>query len=125
MRFDRRGKMLLAGLDDGRVIVWSVSRRQWVATFLPVSQYQWITYTREGYFIGANGVEDSVKMFFGRRGRSYSASALTHPRDNPNPEKVAAALILGQEETRGEITARRERKAVAGEMPKLLDAPKT
>ena len=115
--------MLVTGLVDGRVIVWSVPRRRWVATFLPVSRYQWIAYTREGYFIGSNNVEDSVNMYFGRKGRSYSASALAPPRDNPNPDEVAAALTLGQEDARGEITMRRERTAVAGQLPKLLDVP--
>ena len=125
MCFDRTGKMLVTGLIDGRVMVWSVARRQWVATFLPVSRYQWITYTREGHFIGSNDVEDAVSMsmYFGRGKRSYPASALTHPRDNPNPEKVAAALTLGQEDARGETAARRDGTAVAGEPPKLLGAP--
>ena len=123
MRFDRTGKILVTGLIDGRVMVWSVARRQWAATFLPVSQYRWITYTREGYFIASNDAEGAVSMYFGRGGRSYSASVLMRPRDNPNSEKVAAALTLTEADSEGGMTARTARTAVEVAPPKLLGAP--
>lgn len=64
-----------------------------------------------------------MSMFFGRGKRFYTASALTHPRDNPNPEKVAAALTIGQEDATGEATPHQEHTAVVSEPPKLLGAP--
>jgi hypothetical protein len=123
MCFDQTGKILVTGLIDGRVTVWSVARRQWVATFLAVSQYKWMTYTREGYFIGSNDVEGAVSMYFGRGGRSYPAGVLMHPRDNPNPEKIAAALALTEADSEAETTARAARSATKVEPPKLLGTP--
>lgn len=119
MLFDRTGRILVSGLIDGRVIVWSVARQQCLATFLPVAQNRWLTYTPEGYFIGSPKVEEAVSMYFARRKRAHSAYLLAYPRDNPNPDRVAAALALERPMVET-TTGRKAHSGVVGPPPKLL-----
>jgi WD40 repeat protein len=120
LSFDRTGRTLVTGLHDGRVMVWSMARKQWVATFLPVSPNKWVTYTREGHFIGSPDIGDSVSMHFGRGERSYPSGALPRPHDNPNPEKVAAALAFLRQATTAAPTVNPTQASVAGDSPRLL-----
>lgn len=123
MRFDRSGNLLVTGYTDGRVVVWSVPARRWIASFVSISEQRWISYTRDGYFIGSTAAEDAVSMYYGRGVRSYPAGALSRPRDNPNPERLHAALALAQQGSVVEVSSRTAPDAVPGGAPKLLGAP--
>ena len=69
------------------------SYREAPGSFLAFGRSGWITYTRDGYFIGSDEAMKRVMMKWAHGGNHYPAEIF--PRDNPNPQKVAEALASG------------------------------
>ena len=65
-----------------------------MATLVSFGRCDWMTYTRDGYFIGSDEAVKKVMMKWEHNGNQYPPDIF--PRDNPNPQKVAEALAAGR-----------------------------
>ena len=92
--FSPDGTRVASGSSDGSIKIWGSATGKLLATFLSVGRGGWMTYTRDGYFIGSDEVVKKVMMKWEHGGNQYPADIF--PRDNPNQQKVAEALAAGR-----------------------------
>jgi len=113
---------MASGSSDGSIKIWDAAAGQLLATFLSVGQSDWMTYTRDGYFIGSDETVKKVMMKWEHSGNQYPADIF--PRDNPNPQKVAEALASGRSGKLKPRTPSRRPAGLGGKRQPLLEPPK-
>jgi WD40 repeat protein len=117
--FSPDGSRVASGSTDGSVKIWGSATGKLLATFLAVGQSDWMTYTREGYFIGSEDVQKRVMMKWEHGGNQYPTEEI-FPRDNPNPQKVAEALAAGRSRKQKPRTPPRKAAGISGKRQPLL-----
>jgi WD40 repeat protein len=109
------GGEMVSGAGDDTVKLWDVYTGRLVASFLSITNSQWLTYIPEGYFIGSEEAVCRVVMKFERDGHLYPAELF--PRDNPNSRKVAEALARRKERDQPAERPMCRRRTIAGRGP--------